>query len=230
MSIVYTYNTYECDLRTPSSWFTTDNTTNTDKNKIVVEKVIERMGIDPKSIGGCICCGYDVVNDNMRLAFFFFLQIKGTDGVEIITKFYHVECQLTTSNENVVIAGCKVYCSKPGYGKNIELKAGTQGPEDTNGKYWIVSLGYSGKYVTTDSLSEGEYYWKPLYGWYMDQETANNSTYVIIPPKSFFVEGEHKNFIQPNTYTCEQSLEITNIGGSDGPDDDGDNDANSEGD
>ena len=165
----------------------------------------------------------------MRLAFFFFLRIKGTDNVEIITKFYHIECQLTTNNGNVVIEGCKVYCSKPGYGENIELKAGTQGPEDTNDKYWIILFGYAGKYITTDSLSEGEYYWKPLYGWYMDQDTANNSTYIIIPPKSFFVEGEHKEFIPAKVYECIKSMEITDIGGSNGPDDDGENDGNDDG-
>lgn len=64
----------------------------------------------------------------------------------------------------------------------------------------------------------------------MVYDTANNSTYVIIPPKSFFVEGEHKEFIPAKVYECIKSFEVTGIGDSNGPDDDGENDGNDDGD
>lgn len=232
MTIEYTYNTYECELRSPSSWFNGQTTTVANNCRVIIEKIIGRMGIDPTSIQVCICCGYDenTVNETLRLAFFFSLKKKTSDTSIILTKIYHVECELLQSGENIQITGCKIYCSKPEYGKNIALRVHIEGPVDTTNEYWTIVIGYTGKYIATEELPEDKYYWKILYGWYMDYETEHNSSFVVIPPKSFFVEGEHKEFIPAKKYECIKSLEVTNIGGSNGTDDDGENDGNDDGD
>lgn len=221
--IVYTYNSYECELRTNKSWF--DSTSVLDNSRKIIRAILSRMCISTSTIGSCICCGYDIANNMLRLCFLFDV-VEKKEGLNIVLKFYHAECDLTMESENLKINNCKIYCSKPGYGNNLDLRISI---EEKDQDYWVVLFGYTGKIGRIEELPADEYLWKLLYGWYMDRTNTEDPTYVVIPPKSFFVDGEHKDFISSGIYECYKSIEVTNIDNI-GPDDDDENSGNSEGD
>ena len=184
----------------------------------IFKLVLKRIGINNEDVYGCVYSIYDTHGDTSRLAFVYCLGHQN-GNVRELTKFYYTECQVdATSN----ISACKTYVSQPSYGANIELRDEIQviGEDE-----WKILSGICGKWRINPDTDD--YDWKLLYGWYMDRDD-DDKTYMVIPPKSFFVDGTHKDFIAPGRYLCSASNEI--VVKYDGVDDDDENSANSEGD
>lgn len=210
--LIYTYNTYTCNLRTDGYFLENVLPTFPDFHYEAVNAILTRMNVDPQTVRDCQYCIYDTdTSEKSRLAYF--ITVGHEEGTTyVIDKFYHIECVIDTTfislEEPFRISDCKVYVSQPFYGQNIELFDGIQiDGDDHVDPYWQIISGYCGKwYLDTNTVPK--WIWKMLYGCYVDRNDGD-TTYVIIPPKSFFVDGEHEDFIPPGTYKCSSSDEVT---------------------
>ena len=121
---------------------------------------------------------------------FLFTKQKGDSALENLD-IYRAECNIIVNEDHLQITGCKVYYTPSHFARqNITItRVGSEGP--------AAFIGVCGR---AHLIPEEE--WTPilLSGITYDLLPNPENTYILTPPKSFFVEGEHENFVPPGKY------------------------------
>lgn len=205
--IEYTYDTYASD-------YTIDDAVvayflNSNKDDVLVEltaisnTLMIRIGLfdtndpivgrHPEGIEAFFAI-YCIPNTDGTLketrATFLFTKQKGDSALENLD-IYRAECNIIVNEDHLQITGCKVYYTPSHFARqNITLaRVGGEGP--------AAFIGVCGR---AHIIPEED--WTPilLSGITYDLMPRPENTYILTPPKSFFVEGEHEDFVPPGKY------------------------------
>ena len=193
--IVYTYDTYTCDYRSPT---------------LVYEQIGNILSYikDKLNIGSTSTCEtylwYDPQPTGSRYALLFLTVNRPSQFEWYYEKMYHVEIKV--NEDNTRLLGVKVYISPlTNLCQNVSLGDFSSKTEDIHAGdiiynyYGIIAKG------TVDG-SENSY--KVLYG---VKDTIKHTveggggvqilaSEFVIPPKSFFIAGKHEDFIPGGKY------------------------------
>lgn len=190
--IEYTYDTYASDYTIDGDVipYLRGDEAHTQLHTLATE-LMRRIGLfddttRPGNVGAILAIY--VTSGTVNHAAFFF--IKGDDEqLKENVSIYRMECKLVLVNGVVQVAGCKTYVTPSHFARNnvnvVHLKQ-----EET-----ILLVGVCG--VVTDTktpiLLSGLSY-------DVDNGAIALSSYLITPPKSFFVGGEHEDFAPVGKY------------------------------
>lgn len=192
MTLEYTYDTYVSDYTIDGDVipYLRGDEAHTQLHNLATE-LMRRIGLfddttRPGNVGAILAIY--VTSETIYHAAFFF--IKGDDEqLKENVSIYRMECKLVLVNGIVQVAGCKTYVTPSHFARNnvnvVHLKQ-----EET-----VLLVGVCG--VVTDTktpiLLSGLSY-------DVDNGAIASSSYLITPPKSFFVEGEHEDFAPVGKY------------------------------
>lgn len=205
MTLEYTYDTYTSDYILDET--TVNTLCNYDKDELHVQLItlsntlMIRLGLftstdipeeesHPKGFSAFFVL-YKVT-DNERRAAFFFLK-ENSSSVLTNIDMYRVECQITQVGTELQITGCKAYYTPSHFARQNILFAGI--------KDNYVFIGVCGR-IPNGTETEDERISTLLSGFSYDiiDGIPSTKSCIITPPKSFFVEGEHKDFAPPGKY------------------------------
>ena len=207
MTLKYTYDTYASDYTIdPSLIEYFDKTVTLEELIDISNTLMVHIGLfdendipdisiakHPEGIGAFFAL-YCILNTDGTLketrATFLFTQQKGDSALENLD-IYRAECNIIANENHLQITGCKVYYTPSHFARqNITItRVGGEGP--------AVFIGVCGR---AHLIPEEK--WTPilLSGITYDLVPRPENTYILTPPKSFFVEGEHKDFAPVGKY------------------------------
>lgn len=205
MTLEYTYNTYASDYTIDPNLIEYFHKTDTLDELIAISNTLmERIGLfdandipeDRKHPIGieAFFSIYCIPNTDGTLketrTTFLFTKQKGDSALENLD-IYRAECNIIANEDHLQITGCKVYYTPSHFARqNITLvRVGGEGP--------AAFIGVCGR---AHIIPEED--WTPilLSGISYDLLPNPENTYILTPPKSFFVEGEHEDFAPVGKY------------------------------
>ena len=196
MTLEYTYDTYASD-------YTIDDTVLSSANPdltAISNTLMERIGLfnesdipvdasHPDNISAFFVL-YKVTDSERRVAFFFLKENSSSVITDI--DIYRVECQVELIENELKITGCKAYYTPSHFARqNITVALISGGA--------VLSVGVCGKAPSTPEED-----WIPILlsgvRYDLTNGLSSDNTYILTPPKSFFVEGEHEDFAPVGKY------------------------------
>lgn len=195
MTLEYTYDTYASNyvIKQEVVNYIHDNNVRNDLIAISII-LIKRIGLNDATGIGTFFVLYNVTNDEHHAAFFFLKENSPSSVTDI--DIYRVECQIELVGTDLQITGCKAYYT-PAHFARQNITVARIGGEDS-----ILSVGVCGR---APIIPEED--WTPilLSGFNYDSTNglSSENTYILTPPKSFFVEGEHVDFAPVGKYRLE---------------------------
>lgn len=208
MTLEYTYDTYASDYTiddTTVSYFLTSNKEDVLNELIEISNTLmERIGLfnendipegrkHPVGIDAFFAI-YKIPNTETpkeTRATFLFIKQKGNSALENLD-IYRAECKIITTGDQLQMTGCKMYYTPSHFarqnitvirigGESSSLFIGVCGRGPNVSEEWTPILLSGITYDSTNGLS-------------------SDNTYILTPPKSFFVEGEHEDFAPVGKY------------------------------
>lgn len=202
--IEYTYDTYASNYTIDSNLVEYFHKTDVRDELIAISNTLmERIGLfdasdpivgkHPEGIEAFFAI-YCIPNTDGTLketrATFLFTKQNGDSALENLD-IYRAECNIIANEDHLQITGCKVYYTPSHFARqNITIVRVAGGDP-------AAFIGVCGR---AHIIPEED--WTPilLSGISYDLLPNPENTYILTPPKSFFVEGEHEDFVPPGKY------------------------------